>query len=141
MPTSIDVAEAIYAKLAAGTAITALLDAGTAGIHYSEAPENASHPLLLYYEASDVASYGLGKRRTWTEHRFTVEAITEEPSFRTAKQIAALVDAELSDSTLTVSGVDAILIERIDALPDRPETVGGRRFNHSGFDFRVKVGA
>lgn len=141
MPTSTDVAEAFYGKLAAGTAIVALLEDGTAGIHYAQAPENAPHPLLLYYEASDVPSYGLGKRRTWTEYRFTVEAITEGSTFRVAKEIADLVDAELSDQALTVSGVDAILIERVGAIPPRPETVGGQRFNHAGFDFRVKVGA
>ena len=139
--TSVAVASAIYAKLAAGTAITALLTDGTAGIHYVEAAEEARHPLLLYYEASDVPSYSLGKRRAWTEYRYTVEAITEGPSFKVAKRIADLVDAELSDQALTVSGVDAILIERVGAVPPRPETVGGRRFNHAGFDFRVKVGA
>lgn len=141
MATSTAVAEAIYAKLAAGTAITALLPDGTAGIHYAQAPENAEHPLLLYYEVSDVPAYRLGRSRAWTDHRFTVEAITESPSFRTAKELADLVDAALSDQSLSVSGVDAMLCERIDAIPDRPETVGGTRFNHAGFDFRISVRA
>lgn len=141
MATATAVAEAIYAKLAAGTALTSLLTDGTAGIHYAQAPENAEHPLLLYYEVTNVPAYRLGRSRAWTEARYTVEAITESPSFRTAKLIADAADAALSDQTLSVSGVDAMLCERIDAIPDRPETVGGTRFNHAGYDFRITVRA
>lgn len=141
MAASVPVAEAIYAKLASSGSVTSLLTDGSAGIYYAEAPENARHPLLLYYESSDLPTYALGKTRAWTEHRYTVEAIVESSSFRQAKAIADAVDAALSDATLTVSGVNVIAIEQIGAIPDRPETVGGVRFNHAGFDFRVMARA
>lgn len=128
---------AIRAKLAASTAVTGLLNGGSAAIHYAEAPDNAVPPFVVFWKASGVSAYTMGSR-AWEDRVYVVKAITEGDSAAAAKRIDKAVDATLSDAALTVSGRDHLYLRRESDVEYR-ENADGVRFDHVGAQYRVWI--
>jgi hypothetical protein len=94
-----DTATGLYSKLAAGTALTALLSAGTASI-YGDAPEDhAAYDYVLFTHAGGGAENinpSALENNVWLVQSFTTT------SAKRAAQIAGQVDALLHKQQLTI---------------------------------------
>jgi hypothetical protein len=128
---------AIYAKLAATSALTSLLAAGTASVFETLAPENTDPPYVVFQEqAPSTPQRTLARGIGYENALYTVKVITQSLSMKTAGEIADQIDAALDNATLTMTGYTVMSIHRIQNV-SYPEFVEGKRFNHRGAVYRL----
>lgn len=119
MSTSNAIAQGLYSKLAAGTALTALLGSGTASIYGMTAPDNATTPYLVYNVQG-------GGARNDNPHDtrdvvYTIRAFGA--SLRAAGSVDLQVSTLLHRGSLSVSGYTFVTCRReteIELVEDAP---------------------
>ena len=127
----------LYAKLIADGTLTALLAAGTAGVHERLATEGEAMPYVLYDKQAGTPYYTL----TGLSHEdqiYQVKGVVDEPTPYVAGQIADAIDSALTDQALTVSGKTQMYLRRVGDV-DYAEIRDGRRINYAGGLYRVMV--
>ena len=132
------IAAAIYTNLTGASALTTLLNAGTAGVFETLAPEGEDPPYVVYNAQSpSTPVYAFGTAVKWEDAIYQVQAVTEGHTAAAAGTIADKIDDALNGATLTITGYTAMYVARIQTV-DYPElAAGGKRFNHRGGLYRI----
>ena len=127
---------ALYTKLAAGTALTALLADGTASIFNQVAPRNSTFPYV---------EFGLqgGGDENMCPARFKnllyrVKAVSDV-SMKTAGEIDDAVDALLHGATLTVNGWHNFWCRRDSDFRYAEFDPEGNAIWHAGGVYRIRL--
>lgn len=125
---------AIYARLAADTTLTGLLSAPGA-IYHSTAPQTAAFPLIVFQRLS-----GLPVWQFQTAHHqsdaWLVKGISRGSSASPAEDIAARIDAVLTDAPLVVTGGVLLGVWR-ESDVDYDEIDSGETYHHAGSQYRL----
>ena len=130
----------IFDKLTGASALTTLLSAGTAGVFAYLAPENEDPPYVVFSPQSPP----LPQRRlgggsvAWEDALWLVKAVAEGHSAAEAGTSSKQIDVALDLATLTVSGYTTMSCAREQAV-SYPEFEAGKRFNHEGALYRVRL--
>jgi hypothetical protein len=136
-----EVDTAIFNKLAAGTALTGLLAAGTASIFNTVAPQSAQMPYVVFARASDRDSYTLAAEAT-VDAIYTVKAVAKSPAASPTKKaagaIAAQIKSALNDAPLSVTG-KTWLSTRRESNIDYAETNASHIIYHVGGNYRLWI--
>ena len=134
-----EVAVGLYTKLTGNSALTALLASGTAGVYEGHAPQDASLPYVVFNTQSPSVPRYVGNSGTaWEDGVYQVQGVTEGWSRSSAGTIASKIDLALNAQTLTVTGFTNVHLHRIQDV-DYPEVLEGKRFNHRGGLYRIRV--
>jgi len=130
---------AIYTRLAgtAGTALTTLLEGGTAtpSVFYQQAPDNATTPYVVWSYPSELDTNLIPHRMKDIVLR--VEGITNTPAL--AGTIDKEIDALLNEEELTVSGWTNIWLRRENGYQLISTSETGERYYQNGADYRVNL--
>ena len=136
------VGKALFTKLTGASSLTSLLSAGTAGVFENVAQQNEDVPYVVFNAQSpSTPLYAFGNAATVKieDIIYQVKGITEGHSAAPGGTIADKINDTLNGATLTVTGYTSLQISRIQDI-DYPEVVqGGKRFNHRGALYRVRV--
>lgn len=128
---------ALVSALAADSTLTGLLNAGTAGIYDSHAPQGATPPYVVFQRMSGVPARVFG-RAAWDAQVWAVKGITTGGSRVTGGSIAARVDAVLDEQTLTISGASNMACQRIADI-EYPEDDNGVQYHHIGGQYKLWI--
>lgn len=130
---------ALYQRLAADSTLTGLLADGTAGIHDTQAQQNAGLPLVVFTKPAGNAMYTMGQR-SYDDQLWQIKAVTDGPSSQLGGSIVARIDALLDDQPLTLSGgLTCLSLRRTYDVPEYTETADGLRRTHQGAVYRLYV--
>lgn len=132
------IAAAIFTKLTGASALTTLLNAGTAGVFETLAPQNEDPPYVVFNAQSpSTPQYAFGTAVKWEDAIYQVQAVTEGHTAAAAGTIADKIDDALNGATLTITGYTSMYVARVQTV-DYPElAAGGKRFNHRGGLYRI----
>lgn len=137
MTTEAQVAETwLYATLTAGTALTALLADGTAGIHSEIIPQGAALPALVFFSnfATDVNA--VGPVRIQTQLEYVVKAVDKAEGYGTVNAIDAQADALLQAAIGAPAGGFVWGCMRVQPLRFM-ELDNGAQYRHAGGIYRL----
>jgi len=126
---------AIYAKLNGDATLTALLSAATA-IYEAKAPQSAAFPLVifdLYAPGADAYTYS---GRAYEDDLWIVRGVDKSGSSDTVDDIAARIDALLTDGALTISGRTQLYLRR-ERKVKYTEPDGDIDYRYAGGIFRL----
>ena len=130
-----DTAAALYSKLAAGTALTALLAGGTASI-YGDAPEDhAAYDYVLYGHSGggpENQNASALENNVWLVQSFTTT------NAKRAAQIAGAVDALLHKQVLTIGTRSNIWTARETNIKLTEVDPAGTRIFRAGGFYRIR---
>lgn len=129
---------AIYQRLTSDDTLMALL-ASPHSVYAYTSPENASLPLILFFEQVETPTYSF-TNRTWTDYLYGIKAITVGDSMSEAKAIDEAVDDLFTDASFTVNGSGVLFCRRENAIVPYPELTDGKRYNHAGGSYRIWTG-
>lgn len=136
----IPVESALYTRLTSGTALGALLAAGTAGIYHRLAPEGQDPPYVVFAKQSRIPERTIGGGGVAYEDAiYLVKGVAESPSALVAGSIAAAIDTLLDNHALTVTGYTTLTCHRdqdVDYVESGP---GGQVIQHRGALYRIQV--
>ncbi len=128
--------EAIYSKLAAGTALTELL--GGTAIYNALGPQGTAvtYPLVIFTKSSGSDDNDSPRRcRTLT---YQVTGISDR-SKKEAEQIDNAIDNLLFDSALTITGWNEYFVRRYSDISYVEQIPGGKVLWHEGGLYRVRI--
>ena len=125
---------AIYSRLAADATLTGLLSAPDA-IYHGTAPQTALFPLVVFQRLSGTPDWQFAQAHI-QDDVWLVKAISRGSSASPAEDIAARVDAVLSDAPLAVAGRALLAVYRISDL-DYDEVESGETYHHAGSQYRL----
>lgn len=136
------VSAAIWSHLIGGTALTALLGNGTAGVFEARAAQSAALPYVIFNEQAgewDQTMRGQGGTATrFYSGVWTVRAVSGEAYPKEAAAIDAQVDARLHDAALSITGYGVLRVARESDV--RYQEMGGNQtLNHAGALYRVEL--
>ena len=124
--------EALWDHITADTAIMAL----ASGVHHYEAPQDAAPPPYVVFEQ-------VGGLPEWTfagpameDLRWIFEGVCTEGDAGPAEELAALLDARLTDAPLTIVGAGLLWLRRA-SMVEYQRRDGADRYFHSGGVYRV----
>jgi len=123
----------LYGKLAAGTALTALL--GGTLIYNGLAPQGRSLPYVLFSQQSGVSDNATPTRSE--DFLYQVKGLSAS-GMAAAGSIASAIDTLLHNTTLTVSGWTNYSIRR-ERHVRYEETESGERVSHAGAVYRIRI--
>jgi len=127
---------AIYSKLSAGTALTALL-AGTTSIYHLQAPDNATLPYVVFSHAAGGDENQTPIRR---KNNLVFVRGYSNVSALAAGSIDAQVDALLHAGTLTVTGWNNFWLCREQDLENIDNLPSGEKVWMAGGYYRLRIG-
>lgn len=129
------IGDALHDHLAATSALTALLPDGAGGIYHRVAPRTAQTPYVLFDRVSGI--------REWTfdgppllNDLWLVKAVDRASTARHAEDVAAEIEAALTDAPLTISG-RALLTCRPTSDIDYGEPDGAETYHHAGANYAL----
>lgn len=133
---------ALYGKLAGDTTLNNLLgtpaDGYSKSIYYQRAPSGADFPYVVFSKAAGTPRYTLGSR-AYDNDVWLVKAVDRsDDTADTADpvdNIAARLDALLTDGTLSISGRTQLFLRR-ESDVEYPEVVDGTLYRHAGAYYR-----
>jgi hypothetical protein len=126
--------EFIYHRLAADTALTALV--GTRIYHeFAGASALYPHVLILFLAGTDANAIG-ADQRVFTRPLFLVEAVTTDGNWLNAQAIADRIEARLLGAAGTQAPVTIMGMFRERPLRRIEITPEGQRINHLGGNWR-----
>ena len=131
------VGTALYARLVGGTALTALLGDGTAGVYHNRAPEGSTYPLVVFNLQSGLDDNKSPHRARQVLYQVKGVSATNMVN---AGNIDAAADALLHLSTLAVASpwqnywlVREQDVQFEELAPD------GQRYYHQGGIYRARI--
>lgn len=134
MPYS--VRTAIQARLLATSAVTTLLATPSHSVFHRRAPQQAKPPLIVFDRRSGVKSYSFSDPDAVLEDTWLVRAVSFGRTADRAEEIAAAIDAALTDAPLSLSDRHLLAVFQ-ESIVDYPEQVGKEMFQHCGGIYRV----
>lgn len=134
---SLAAGSALYARLTAGSSLTAL---GCTGVFYGVAPAGAALPYVTIQLTEGTDTRVMGARATVRE-RWAVQAWDSGSSHKRAKQLAEACDALLDEYDLPVGGGTAMALRRLGELPDLSEESNGVVYRQAGARYELEVRA
>ena len=129
-----EVESGLYSKLAAGTALTALL--GGTLIYNGLAPQGRALPFVLFNQQSGVSD-NLTPTRS-EDFLYQVKGLSAS-GMAAAGSIASAIDTLLHNTTLTVSGGWVNYSIRRERHIRYEETETGERICHAGAVYRIRI--
>lgn len=130
---------AIYSKLSGGTALTVLLNGGTASpsLYFEQAPDGASLPYCVWIFPSELDTNQIPRRMKNIVLR--VYAVASAPA--QAGTIDAAVDTLLHNATLTMASpwASSLWLRRENGYQLITTSEAGLRYYTSGADYRVEL--
>ncbi len=133
---------AIWTRLTGGTALTALLGDGTAGVFEDHAGQAAALPYVIFHEQAGNWDQTMrepgGSATRFYSGLWSVRAVSGSAYPKEAAAIDAQIDARLHDAALTVTGFGLLRVARESTLR-YPETEGNQTFQHVGALYRVEL--
>jgi hypothetical protein len=130
------VRSALYAALAADGALTALLSSPTA-IHHRVVPQNGALPALVFSKVAGTPEWMFDSAHIQSDV-WLIKGIAKGASSTRAEDIAARVDAVLTDAVFPVVGRVLLSVYR-ELDVDYEELTSGERYHHVGSNFRVQT--
>lgn len=131
---------AIYGKLAGDTTLTSMLGTPPTGysqsIYYSQAPEVAVYPLVIFNKQSGLATEAMGLPSIFDVDTWLVKAVDHSTSQDGAEAIRDRIVTLLNDAQLSVSGRTVLKLRR-ETDVEYPEILSGESYPHIGCLFRV----
>ncbi len=128
------VRRALWAKLNGEGSVTSLLSA-PAAIYAEVAPPSANFPLIVFSKSAGTPRYAF-QARAFDTQVWLVKAVTRDGSADAGEDIAAAVDAALTNAVLTIT--DGTLLDlRRESDVAYAETEGDRLYRHRGAYFRL----
>jgi hypothetical protein len=131
-----DIKAALYAKLTGDATLSGLLSAGDA-VYDGIAPIESNFPYVIVQKMDGRPQYTFSQR-AFDTHVFLVKGVTKGATARRAGEIAARIDALLTDGALTISG-GSLLYCRREQDVDYPDHDGGDVFRHCGATYKLYV--
>jgi len=131
-----DTAAALYTTLAAGTALTALLNGGTASIYGDAPPDHASYDYVLFTHAGggvEALNPSYLENNVWLVQAFSTT------SAKTAAEIFAQADLLLHKKTLTIGTADNIWTARETNVKLTEVDPAGTRIWRAGGYYRIRT--
>ena len=139
MATSMNaVAVGLFNKLTGNSALTTLLANGTASVFEMIAPEGEDPPYVVFQAQAPSTPEHTFAGVAMERALYTIKAVTESHSAAGAGTIADKIDDAIVDQALTVTGYTHLETRRYQNV-DYVEVVDGKRFNHRGATYRVRV--
>lgn len=136
---SVAVRRAIYGKLAGDATLNNLLGSPPSGqnksLYHNTAPSGAEFPFVIFFKSSNTPLYSMG-RRVFEDEVWTIKAVDRSADSDGADQIAARLDALLTDGTISISGSGQRYLRRISDT-EYEEHIDGVRYCHAGALFRL----
>lgn len=133
---------ALWTQLKSGTALTALLGDGTAGIFEDHASQSADLPYVIFNEQAgnweQVMEGQGGTAARFYSGVWQVRAVSGSAYPKEAAAIDAQIDARLHDAALTVAGYGVLRIHR-ESTVRFAETEGNQTIQHVGALYRVEL--
>jgi len=126
---------ALYARLAAGTALTAEL--GGTRVYEALAPQGQTCPYVVYFRAGG-GDDNSAQRRTRSEN-WVVKGVSIDQA--QARRIDALIDDRLHEAELTITGWDNYQTARRTDVAYAEPGEGGVVYWHRGGTYRLNIGA
>ena len=127
---------AIYERLAGDAALTGLLSTPTA-IYHQVAPQDAATPFVVFQRQAGDPRWqfagGLVQSDVWT-----IKAVDRASSASGAEDIAARIDAVLTDAPLAITGRVLLAVYR-ETDVEYPETSDGATYRHVGAQYRLQT--
>ena len=108
MADSSDIDSALVAKLSGDVQLTTLMPDG---VFFDQAPQGATKFVLL--SIVDEADFPIFQKRGFEDHTYLVKAVELSSSGANVKTAAARIDALLEGGTLTVTGYNVIVMQRV----------------------------
>jgi len=105
---SSDIDSALVAKLSGDVQLTTLMPDG---VFFDQAPQGATKFVLL--SIVDEADFPIFQKRGFEDHTYLVKAVELSSSGANVKTAAARIDALLEGGTLTVTGYNVIVMQRV----------------------------
>jgi hypothetical protein len=132
MSTSNAVAQGIYTKLTAGTALTALL-AGTASVYWMQAPDNATMPYVVYNHQGGGAINN--------NPHDTRDMVYYIRAYAARQNLAGSIDTAISNllhrGTITVSGYSTLRVVRETDIEIVDNALNGSKTYSCGAIYRI----
>jgi len=138
MPDSSDIDAALISKLSGDAQLTTLMPDG---VFFDQAPQGATKFVLL--SIVDEVDLPMFRQRAFEDHTYLVKAVELSTSGANVKAAAARIDALLEQGTLTVTGYNTIVIQRISRLrlTEVDDVDAAIRWQHRGGRYEVVVTA
>jgi hypothetical protein len=133
--TLADMGSALYAQLAAGTALTAAL--GGTYIYEALAPQGKTVPYVIYNRAGG-GDDNSSPRRTRSE-QWLVQAVGTD--LAAARRLDELIDARLHEGSFTITGWDCYQAARRTDVAYAEPGEGGVIYWHRGGVYRFNIGS
>lgn len=127
---------ALSTRLKATSAVTSLLSSSNA-VYHRAAPQASKPPLIVFDKRSGVPFYMMGgdTQPVLTE-TWVVRGVSYGRTADRAEEIAAAIEACLTDAPLTLTGKVLLAIFK-DSDISYPEQVGKELFQHEGGVYRI----
>lgn len=124
---------AIYERLNSD----ATLDTLTTGIHHAVAPQTAALPVVVFNRQAGTPTWQFAGAHIQSDV-WQVKAVDKAPSASRAEDIAARIDALLTDAPLEVDDRIVLAIYR-ESDVEFTETSDGQTYHHIGALYRVET--
>jgi len=125
---------ALYTRLSEDLPLMTL---ATGGVFHRLAPAGSATPYVVFQLQSGEATYTQGRLAT-RDMSYLVKAIDEGLSSKVAGQIDELIDALLTDESLTLAGWENIYLRRTSDV-QYVEVADGVAYQHVGALYDIQV--
>jgi hypothetical protein len=129
------VRDALYDRLAAAGALTALLSTSTA-IHHRRAPLNAITPFVVFDKSSGIPTWAMSSQKRIETDVWLVKGVTRGSNASLAEDIAEQIDVALTDADLVI-GNHWHLFLRKQADVEYGEPDATEMYHHVGGMYRL----
>lgn len=129
------VRDALYDRLAATGALTALLATSTS-IFHKVAPLNAALPYVVFHKSSGYPTWALSPAKRIETDVWVVKGVARQASAGAAEDIAEQIEVSLNDADLTITGRTHLYLRK-DSDVDYGEPNGTETYHHCGAMYRL----
>lgn len=132
---------ALYTKLRASTALTALTSGGTADpqVWRALAPQGTTSPYVVFAPQSPSTPRRVMAGVAYESALYTVKAVVESPSASLAGTMAGHIDTALDGPSLTFTSYTHMRCTRIQDIDYTELAADGTRYQHRGAIYRVEA--
>ena len=123
-------------KLAASSSVTNLLS-GSGAIYHAKAPAQASFPLVIFHQQSNIRAIQAFGDRGGRNSLWLVKGVALGENSDRADDIAAALETLLDDTTLTIAGSTTLYRMNWEQDVQYAEDEDGEQIRHSGGLYRI----
>jgi hypothetical protein len=131
------VRDALIGHLTQTAAVTDLLADGADGVYHRVAEINQASPYVIVTKMAGTPTYTMGGLALQSDV-WLVKAVHRARTSRHAEDIAAAIDAALTDAQISIDGSDLLDLRRLSDV-DYGEPDGDHLFHHCGATWRVTL--